>query len=120
MRAIHTTCNAHSTYHTRYTYYTHHTYHILTTYMLTLRQLVEERLDAGQSGAAIHEHRKLVSVFMKVSQSHGRSHGQGKGQHVELATVFMSLGLLLLAVAGARAVPLANHKGGSRSSACHV
>ena len=28
-------------------------------------QLVEERLDAGQSGSAIHEHRKLVSVFMK-------------------------------------------------------
>lgn len=31
-------------------------------------KLVEERLDAGQSGAAIHEHRKLVSVFMKVQQ----------------------------------------------------
>ena len=28
--------------------------------------LVEERLDAGQSGAALHEHRKLISVFMKV------------------------------------------------------
>jgi len=29
-------------------------------------QLVEERLDAGQRGVLVHEHRKLVSVFMKV------------------------------------------------------
>tara|TARA_B100000767_G_C19363638_1_gene368875 strand:- start:269 stop:472 length:204 start_codon:yes stop_codon:yes gene_type:complete len=32
--------------------------------------LVEERLDAGQSGAALHEHRKLISIFMKVLRLH--------------------------------------------------
>lgn len=30
-------------------------------------KLVEERLDAGQRGVFVHEHRKLVSVFMKAS-----------------------------------------------------
>lgn len=38
-------------------------------------QLVEERLDAGQHGLLVHEHRKLVSVFMKVQMYGGMASG---------------------------------------------